>query len=129
MIDRQAKTPVQAVAAEPPDGGLEGIVERVEVDIGVDKLRLRRQRPLVGDIDGLAGFDAEGVAEAVVAVRFLNVQRIGIDVAVVPGRLRLPVDIKAVLAVPGQRAADAVAGGLDGTRTICLLYTSDAADE
>ncbi len=42
-------------------------------------------------------------------------QYVGGYIAVVPGELRLPVDIEAVLAEPGQRAAKTVAVGVDGT--------------
>ncbi len=113
VIGGKSNPALEAVAAAKRHVGAERVGEVVDIDIGIGKLRLRRQGPALVKIDPLARLKAEGIAETIVAVGKAGAERIGGQITVIPGRLCLPVDIKTVLAIPCQRAAQSITVGVD----------------
>ena len=111
VVGGDAEATLQAVALVQRNVRAEGIGEVVKIDIGIGQLCLWRDRPVLVDDDPLAGFEAQRVAETVIAVCQALAECIGGNIAVVPVELCLPIDIEPVLAKPGQRAAKTVAVG------------------
>ncbi|MNN29554.1 hypothetical protein D3C81_1431650 [compost metagenome] len=71
---------------------------------------MRCYRPVAIHLEALAAFDRPGLAKSIVTT-LKAVNRIGRQVAAVPGQLCCAIDIKTVFTIPGQRAANTVAVG------------------
>src|SRR5690606_37891604 len=109
MIECEANSTLQAVALAEMDRSAGHIfTEIIEIDAGIDQLRLRCKRPCRIKRKALAAFDGKRVAEAVIAVHEGQIASGKAQIAVVPGSLRLRIDVKSALAIPGKRSAKAI---------------------
>lgn len=59
------------------------------------------QRPMIINGKTLAGFDAQRIAQGLVAVVELLVECVRVEIAVIPVDLGLTIDIEAIIAIPG----------------------------
>ncbi len=62
-------------------------------------------------------FDGQGIAKAIIAFDQRLVTASITQVAVIPGRLCLRINVKAILAIPGQRSTKAIAIRADAAAT------------
>ena len=112
MIQRHAKAANKAFSVQARYGAAEGIGEGIERHAGIGQLRLRRHGPAVIKIEALSCFQRKRIAKTVIAFSEFSVGRRK-QIARQPRRMRLAIQIKSILEVPGQRAAYAHAGCLD----------------
>ncbi|MNV46447.1 hypothetical protein D3C71_1382800 [compost metagenome] len=108
VVEGHTETALQAFSTVEANTGAECIGKRVEVDIGIDQLGLRRDGP--GWIDGnaLAAFQRQCVAKTAIVVGEVCTGKERVEIARVPGHLSLTVQIETALAIPGQCPAKTV---------------------